>query len=124
LDLAQYRELAAFAQFGSELDKATQAQLNRGQRMVEILKQDQFVPLPVERQIVTIFAGVNGHVDDLPVEALRAFEQGLTRFVEGRYPEIYRELHAKREIGEELRRKIEQAIREYKEEFKTQKAPA
>ena len=124
LDLAQYRELAAFAQFGSELDKATQAQLNRGQRMVEILKQDQFVPLPVERQILIIFAGVNGHVDDLPAEAMRAFEQGLTRFVETRYPEIYRELSAKREIGEDLRRKIEQAIREYKEEFKTQKAAA
>ncbi|MCI0656221.1 MAG: F0F1 ATP synthase subunit alpha, partial [Acidobacteria bacterium] len=122
LDLAQYRELAAFAQFGSELDKATQAQLNRGQRMVEILKQDQFVPLPVERQILIVFAGVNGLVDDLPAEAIRAFEQGLTRFVETRYPEIYRELDAKREIGEDLRRKIEQAIREYKEEFKTQKA--
>ena len=124
LDLAQYRELAAFAQFGSELDKATQAQLNRGQRMVEILKQDQFVPLPVERQILIIFAGVSGHVDDLPAEAIRAFEQGLTRFVETRYSEIYRELDAKREIGEDLRRKIEQAIREYKEEFKTQKAAA
>ena len=124
LDLAQYRELAAFAQFGSELDKATQAQLNRGQRMVEILKQDQFVPLPVERQILIVFAGVNGHLDDLPAEAIRAFEQGLIRFVETRYPEIYRELSAKREIGEDLRRKIEQAIREYKEEFKTQKAAA
>ena len=124
LDLAQYRELAAFAQFGSELDKATQAQLNRGQRMVEILKQDQFAPLPVERQILIVFAGVNGLVDDLPAEAIRAFEQGLTRFVETRYPEIYRELDAKREIGEDLRRKIEQAIREYKEEFKTQKAAA
>ncbi|MGH7430636.1 MAG: F0F1 ATP synthase subunit alpha, partial [Candidatus Methylomirabilales bacterium] len=95
LDLAQYRELAAFAQFGSELDKATQAQLNRGQRMVEILKQDQFAPLPVERQILIVFAGVNGLVDDLPAEAIRAFEQGLTRFVETRYPEIYRELSAK-----------------------------
>jgi len=124
MDLAQYRELAAFAQFGSELDKATQAQLNRGQRMVEILKQDQFVPLPVERQILIVFAGVNGHLDDLPAEAIRAFEQGLIRFVETRYPEIYRELSAKREIGEDLRRKIEQAIREYKEEFKTQKAAA
>ena len=124
LDLAQYRELAAFAQFGSELDKATQAQLNRGQRMVEILKQDQFAPLPVERQILIVFAGVNGHVDDLPAQAIQRFEQGLIRFVETRYPEIYRELSAKREIGEDLRRKIEQAIREYKEEFKTQKAAA
>ncbi len=121
LDLAQYRELAAFAQFGSELDKATQAQLNRGERMVEILKQDQFVPLPVERQILIIFAGVNGYVDDLPVEAIRPFEQGLSRFVESRYPEIYRELDEKKIIGDDLRQKMEQAVREYKEEFKAQK---
>jgi F-type H+-transporting ATPase subunit alpha len=107
LDLAQYRELAAFAQFGSELDKATQAQLSRGARMVEILKQDQFVPLPVEQQILIVFAGVNGHVDDLPAEAIRSFEQGLFRFVGASYPD--------------LRQKIEQAVREYKEEFKAQK---
>ena len=124
LDLAQYRELAAFAQFGSELDKATQAQLNRGARMVEILKQDQFVPLPVERQILIVFAGVNGHVDDLPVEAMRPFEQGLSRFVEASYPEIYKELNEKKVIGEDLRQKMEQAIREYKEEFKAQKPAA
>jgi len=124
LDLAQYRELAAFAQFGSELDKATQAQLNRGARMVEILKQDQFVPLPVERQILIVFAGVNGHVDDLPVEAMRPFEQGLSRFVEASYPEIYKELNEKKVIGEDLSQKMEQAIREHKEEFKAQKPAA
>ncbi len=124
LDLAQYRELAAFAQFGSELDKATQAQLNRGARMVEILKQDQFVPLPVERQILIIFAGVNGHVDDLPVEAMRPFEQGLSRFVEASYPEIYKELNEKKVIGEDLSQKMEQAIREHREEFKAQKPAA
>jgi F-type H+-transporting ATPase subunit alpha len=124
LDLAQYRELAAFAQFGSELDKATQAQLNRGARMVEILKQDQFVPLPVERQILIIFAGVNGHVDDLPVEAMQPFEQGLSRFVEASYPEIYKELNEKNVIGEDLSQKMEQAIREHKEEFKAQKPAA
>jgi len=124
LDLAQYRELAAFAQFGSELDKATQAQLKRGARMVEILKQDQFVPLPVERQILIVFAGVNGHVDDLPIEAMRPFEQGLSRFVEASYPEIYKELNEKKVIGEDLSQKMEQAIREYKEEFKAQKPAA
>ncbi len=124
LDLAQYRELAAFAQFGSELDKATQAQLSRGERMVEILKQDQFVPLPVERQILIIFAGVNGHVDDLPVEAIRSFEEGLFRFVEVSYPEIYRELSEKKVIGDDLRQKVERAVREYKEEFKAQKPAA
>lgn len=121
LDLAQYRELAAFAQFGSELDKATQAQLNRGARMVEILKQDQFVPLTVARQILIIFAGVNGFVDDLPVEAIRPFEEGLSRFVETRYPEIYKELDEKKIISDDLRQKIEQALREYREEFKAQK---
>ncbi len=124
LDLAQYRELAAFAQFGSELDKATQAQLKRGARMVEILKQDQFVPLPVERQILIVFAGVNGHVDDLPIEAMRPFEQGLSRFVEASYPEIYKELNEKKVIGEDLSQKMEQAIREYREEFKAQKPAA
>ncbi len=124
LDLAQYRELAAFAQFGSELDRATQAQLNRGGRMVEILKQDQFVPLAVERQILIVFAGVNGHVDDLPVEAVRAFEEGLFRFVEARYPEIYAELNEKKILGDDLRQKVEQAIREHKEEFKAQKSVA
>jgi F-type H+-transporting ATPase subunit alpha len=124
LDLAQYRELAAFAQFGSELDKATQAQLNRGQRMVELLKQDQFVPLPVEQQILIIYAGVNGHTDDLPVEAIRAFEQGLYTFVATRYPEITRELAEKAAISDSLREKMDQAIREYKEEFKAQKQAA
>jgi F-type H+-transporting ATPase subunit alpha len=124
LDLAQYRELAAFAQFGSELDKATQAQLNRGQRMVEILKQDQFVPLPVEQQILIIYAGINGHVDDLPVEATRAFEQGLYTFVGTRYPEITRELAEKAAISDSLREKMDQAIREYKEEFKAQRQAA
>ena len=124
LDLAQYRELAAFAQFGSELDKATQAQLNRGARMVEILKQDQYVPLSVERQILIIFAGVNGYADDLPAEEIRSFEDGLLRFVEARYPEIYQELNEKKIIGEDLRQKVEQAIREHKEEFKAQKPAA
>ena len=74
LDLAPYRELAAFAQFGSDLDKSTQAQLTRGERMVELLKQEQYVPMPVEQQVISIFAGGNGYLDDLPVEAVRRFE--------------------------------------------------
>ena len=76
LDLAQYRELAAFAQFGSELDKATQAQLARGQRLTEVLKQDQFVPLPVEKQVLVIFAGTNGFLDDVDVPDVRALPEG------------------------------------------------
>ena len=79
LDLAPYRALAAFAQFGSDLDKATRAQLTRGERMVELLKQEQYVPMPVEQQVISIFAGVNGYLDDLPVEAVRRFEQRVPR---------------------------------------------
>ena len=88
LDLAQYRELAAFAQFGSDLDKASQAQLNRGKRLVEILKQPQYQPLPVEKQIAIIFAGTNGLLDDLAVEDCRAFETELYKFLENSQPAI------------------------------------
>ena len=86
LDLAQYRELAAFAQFGSDLDKATQAQLNRGARLVEILKQPQYEPLPVERQVAIIYAGTNGYLDDVAVADVRAFETELYQFIETRHP--------------------------------------
>ncbi|MFQ5839179.1 MAG: F0F1 ATP synthase subunit alpha [Candidatus Methylomirabilales bacterium] len=117
LDLAQYRELSAFAQFGSELDKATQAQLNRGERMVEMLKQDQYCPLPVEKQIAIVYAGINGHVDDVPVEAIREFEAGLYKFMDSRYPEVLKGMVEKRELNDELRKELDQAIRECKTEF-------
>jgi F-type H+-transporting ATPase subunit alpha len=117
LDLAQYREMAAFAQFGSELDKATQAQLNRGQRMVEVLKQGQYVPLPVERQILIIHAGTGGHLDDLPVEALGAFEQALYKFAQGRHPGIFRDLTEKKELTDALRAQMDQCIQDCKAEF-------
>src|SRR5207237_321666 len=90
LELAQYRELAAFAQFGSDLDKATQAQLNRGQRLVEILKQDQFSPLPFSKQILIIFAGTGGFLDDLPVEQVRAFEMELYKLRDTTNPALLR----------------------------------
>src|SRR5437899_469556 len=90
LDLAQYRELAAFAQFGSDLDKSTQAQLNRGARLVEILKQPQYEPLTVERQVAIIFAGTNGMLDSIPVSELRNFETELYQFMESRHPEVFR----------------------------------
>ena len=80
LDLAQFRELAAFAQFGSDLDKATQAQLNRGRRLVELLKQDQYVPLPVAKQVLSVYAGTTGMIDDIPVEDVRRFEAELFRY--------------------------------------------
>jgi len=117
LDLAQYREMAAFAQFGSELDKATQAQLNRGQRMVELLKQGQYVPLPVEKQILIIHAGTAGHLDELPVEALTRFEQSLYKFAETRHPGLFKDLAEKKELTEALRAQIDQCIEECKAEF-------
>src|SRR5215467_8358950 len=98
LDLAQYREMAAFAQFGSELDAATQAQLARGERMVELLKQDQYEPLRVEQQIISIFAGVNGFLDDVPVEMSRDFAKELLQYVETRYPQLSNSIIEAREI--------------------------
>src|SRR3989441_11852564 len=88
LDLAQYRELAAFAQFGSDLDRASQQQLARGQRMVEILKQAQYSPVSVEKQVLIIFAGANAYLDDLPVEICRKFEEELYRYVDNGHPQI------------------------------------
>jgi F-type H+-transporting ATPase subunit alpha len=117
LDLAQYREMAAFAQFGSELDKATQAQLNRGQRMVEVLKQGQYRPFPVERQILIIHAGTGGHLDDLPIEAIAGFDQALYTFAETRYPGIFKELTEKKEITDTLRAQMDKCIEECKAEF-------
>ncbi|HEX4825978.1 MAG TPA: F0F1 ATP synthase subunit alpha, partial [Candidatus Polarisedimenticolaceae bacterium] len=102
LDLAQYRELAAFAQFGSDLDRATQAQLARGQRMVELLKQGQYQPLPVEKQVVIIFAGTQGMLDELPVDAIREFEPVLYSYLERRAPQILTDIREKREIPDAL----------------------
>ncbi len=123
LDLAQYRELEAFAQFGADLDRATQARLARGQRMVELLKQGERQPFPVEEQIVSIFAGVNGFLDDLPVEKVRAFESGLLAYVRENRPEIYREIREKKAISEELAASLTDAIQAFKAEF-TAQAPA
>jgi F-type H+/Na+-transporting ATPase subunit alpha len=117
LDLAQYRELAAFAQFGSDLDRATQMQLARGQRMVELLKQNQYQPLPVERQVVIIFAGGQGLLDDLPVDVIRHFEEFFYGFLERRSPQILAEIRDKKEISDALRGTLNQAIGEAKAEF-------
>jgi len=115
--LAQYRDVAAFAQFGSDLDKATQAQLNRGQRLTEILKQDQYKPLPVEKQILIIFAGTNGYLDDLAVEDCRTFEQGLYEFMDSSYPAVGSQLAQKKQIDEALRAEIRKVLDEYKAKF-------
>jgi F-type H+-transporting ATPase subunit alpha len=118
LDLAQYNELAAFAQFGSELDKSSQAQLSRGERMVELLKQDQYVPMPVEKQIAALYAGVNGFLDDIPVPEVRRFEKEMLSFLEMRHPGILKNLREKRVIDETLKPQLENAIREFKGGFK------
>jgi len=117
LELAQYRELAAFAQFGSDLDKASQHQLNRGRHLVEILKQGQFTPLPVERQIAIIFAGTNGYLDGLPVEVCRKFESELYTFFENAHPELLREVKEKRILDDALRASLHAAVKEFKERF-------
>jgi F-type H+-transporting ATPase subunit alpha len=117
LDLAQYRELAAFAQFGSDLDRATQMQLARGQRMVELLKQGQYQPLAAEKQVAIIFTGGQGLLDDVPVDAVRAFEEFFYGWLERRHPQILAEIRDKREIGDGLREQLTQAIGECKAEF-------
>lgn len=117
LDLAQYRELAAFAQFGSDLDKATLAQLNRGQRMVELLKQDQYVPMPVEQQIFVIFAGTNGYVDDVPVNAVRKFESELLRFATSKYADLLKDIAEKKQLDDVLKSRCKAAIEEFKKSF-------
>ena len=114
LDLAQYREMAAFAQFGSELDKATQAQLARGARMVELLKQEQYKPMPVADQVVSIFAGVNGLIDNIPVNKIREFEQDLLAYIKEKYPKIREEVVAKKKIDEEFGGQLKQIITEFK----------
>jgi F-type H+-transporting ATPase subunit alpha len=124
LDLAQYREMAAFAQFGSELDAATQAQLARGQRMVELLKQDQYEPRSVTQQVIAIFAGVNGYLDDLPVEAIRPFERELIQYTDARYPQLARNILETREINAETEQMLRRAIEECKANFTAKKVEA
>jgi F-type H+-transporting ATPase subunit alpha len=117
LDLAQYRELAAFAQFGSDLDKATLAQLNRGQRMVELLKQDQYAPLTVAQQILVIFAGANGYVDDVEVSAVKKFEAELLRFTASKYEALLTDITTKKQIDDDIKGRVKAAIEEFKKSF-------
>ena len=117
LELAQYRELAAFSQFGSDLDKATQSQLNRGKRLTEILKQDQYKPLPVDKQIAIIFAGTNGYLDGLEVEECLSFEGGLYDFMDGSYPSVGQNIFQKKQIDGELRSQVRNMLDEFKKKF-------
>jgi F-type H+-transporting ATPase subunit alpha len=117
LELAQYRELAAFAQFGSDLDKATQNQLNRGSRLVEILKQNQFSPLPFSKQILIVFAGTGGFLDDLPVEQVRPFELELYKYVDTANPGLLRTIMDKKILDDGLKAEMKKVISEFKEQF-------
>ncbi len=117
LDLAQYRELAAFAQFGSDLDKASQQQLNRGKRWVEVLKQGQFSPIPVEKQVAILFAGSNGYLDDVPVEDIRRFEAELYQYLDNSKSEILKAIKDKKQIDDTLKGQMNDALKEFKGRF-------
>ncbi|NJD56282.1 MAG: F0F1 ATP synthase subunit alpha [Nitrospirae bacterium] len=117
LDLAQFRELAAFAQFGSDLDKSTLAQIERGKRMVELLKQDQFVPMSMVEQVAVLFAATQGFIDDIPVEAVKKFEVEFLRFMKDRKADMLKELGDKKAIDDDLKAKLIQAIEDFKKGF-------
>jgi F-type H+-transporting ATPase subunit alpha len=118
LDLAQYREMAAFAQFGSDLDKATQAMLARGERLVELLKQDQYTPLPLEKQVIIIYAAINGFVDEYEVPVLLRFESELYDFMAANYNSVMEEIKEKKNLDDDLKAKIDAALKAFKEVFK------
>jgi F-type H+-transporting ATPase subunit alpha len=115
--MAQYRELEAFAQFGSDLDRATQRQLNRGRRLVEVLKQGQYQPMPAEKEVAILFAGANGYLDEWPVGSVRDYEKQMIEFLEGKHPEILSELREKNDIVDNLHEKMIKALDEFKGMF-------
>jgi len=117
LDLAQYRELAAFTQFGSDLDEATLKQLNRGDKMVELLKQNQYVPMPVAHQVIVIWVGTKGYLDDIPTEAIGRFEKEFLAFCDKKYPDLDHTLEQEKIISEATEAKLESAIKEFKAQF-------
>src|SRR5687768_17359472 len=117
LDLAQYRELAAFAQFGSDLDKATQAQLNRGRRLVEILKQPQYQPVAVEKQVAIIYAATKGFLDPVAVEDVRRYEEELYRFLESRHPDVLTGIATKKILDDEVKAALEAALKEFGQQY-------
>jgi F-type H+-transporting ATPase subunit alpha len=117
LDMAQFRELEAFAQFGSDLDKATQRQLERGYRLVEILKQPQYQPVPAEKEIVSLFAGAHGYLDEWPVEAIAEYEKQMLEFMESKYADLLKEIKDENQISDALEGKLKKALDEFKSVF-------
>ena len=120
LDLAQYRELAAFTQFGSELDEATQAQLTRGERMVEILKQDKNAPYSLEKQVMILFAGTQGYLDDLPLQSIKTFETEFFAFMDAEYPDVPHTIASTKDLDQGTFEKLDRAVATFKERFKGQ----
>jgi F-type H+-transporting ATPase subunit alpha len=117
IELAQYREMAAFAQFGSDLDATTQRQLARGSRLVEVLKQGQYDPQPVERQVLIIYAATNGYIDHLPESAVTRYEAELYRFVDNRHPDLFADIRTKKQFDDELKTKVSKVLNEFKDVF-------
>jgi F-type H+-transporting ATPase subunit alpha len=117
LDMAQFRELEAFAQFGSDLDKATQRQLERGYRLVEILKQPQYQPVPAEKEVVSLFAGAYGYLDEWEVEAIAEYEKQMLEFMESKYADLLKEIKDENQISDELEEKLKKALDEFKAVF-------
>jgi F-type H+-transporting ATPase subunit alpha len=115
--LAQYRELEAFAQFGSDLDAATQRQLARGARLVEVLKQPQYRPVPVENQVVIIYAVTNGHLDEIQVEHIREWEQHFLEFLEASHPDILKDIRTKKALDDDLTNRLKAAIAAFQQMF-------
>ncbi|MBQ9698165.1 MAG: F0F1 ATP synthase subunit alpha, partial [Acidaminococcaceae bacterium] len=119
LDLAQYRELAAFAQFGSDLDKATKAQLDRGMRMTELLKQPQYSPLPVEKQVLSLYAGTKGYIDDVPVSDVTRFEAELLKYIDNTAPEIGADIIKNKKITDANEEALKKVLADFKQTFVT-----
>jgi F-type H+-transporting ATPase subunit alpha len=129
LELAQYREMAAFAQFGSDLDASSQRLLNRGARFTEMLKQNQYSPLPMEKEVLIIFAANEGYFDKLSVEQIRPFEAGLYSYFDARHADVLSEIREKRELSDELRKKLKAGLDTFEQSFlaensKSEKATA
>ncbi|MDP7466583.1 MAG: F0F1 ATP synthase subunit alpha, partial [Candidatus Pacebacteria bacterium] len=118
LNLAQHRELAAFAQFGSELDKATQEQLTRGTKLIEILKQPQYEPAPVEEQVIIIFTAINGHLDDIPTEKVKDFQDKFLQHMRDKHSGITAEIKERKKIEEDTSNNLKRAVTEFKQEYK------
>jgi F-type H+-transporting ATPase subunit alpha len=117
LELAQFREMAAFAQFGSDLDAATKRQLDRGQRLVEVMKQGQFAPIPVEKQVVVIYAATNGYLDTLPADVVQRYERELNAFLDAKHTDLVMAIREKRELTDDIKSKLDAALKAFAQIF-------